>query len=184
MSTTETIPGASHAGEQLSKFIVARDNPTSLVLTARTAVAAVVSFLIARLFRLPEAYWAPISTVIGMQSTLGAALPVSVQYFAGTAIGAAVGAVTATYFSESVWAFGVAVLIIGLLCAVLRVERGAYRYATTTLVIVMLVTRSTSAWRIGIHRFFEVSIGIAVGLVLSALWPERQSASFDHQGKS
>jgi uncharacterized membrane protein YgaE (UPF0421/DUF939 family) len=163
---------------------VAKENPTSLVHVARTAVAAVMSYLIARLFRLPEAYWAPISTLIGMRSTLGAALPVSVQYFAGTAVGAAVGAVAATYFSESVWVFGVAVLIVGLLCALLRVERGAYRYAATTLVIVMLVTRSTSAWQIAIHRFFEVSIGIAVGLVLSALWPERQSASFDHQAKS
>ncbi len=66
-----------------------------------------MSYLIARLFRLREAHWAPISTLIGMQSTLGASLPVSVQHFAGTAIGAAVGAVAATYFHESVWAFGV-----------------------------------------------------------------------------
>ena len=184
MSTAKAIPGASHAEGQLSRLIVARENPTSLVLAVRTALAAVVSYLIARTFRLPEAYWAPISTVIGMQSTLGAALPVSVQHFAGTAIGAALGAAIATYFRGSVWAFGVAVLLVGLLCAVLRVERSAYRYATSTLVIVMLVTRSTSAWLIAIHRFFEVSIGIAVGLVLSALWPERQSGSFDHKGNS
>jgi fusaric acid resistance family protein len=90
-STAEAIPGAPDPDRQLSRFIVARDNPPSLVLAARTAVAAVVSYLIARLFRLPEAYWAPISTVIGMGSTLGAALPVSVQHFAGTAIGAGVG---------------------------------------------------------------------------------------------
>ena len=160
MSTAKTIPAASHGDGELSRFIVARENPSSLVHAARTTVAAVVSYLIARLFRLPEAYWAPISTLIGMQSTLGASLPVSVQHFAGTAVGAAIGAVTATYFPESVWAFGVAVLMIGVLCALLRVERGAYRYASTTLVIVMLVTRSTSAWRIAIHRFFEVSLGI------------------------
>jgi len=183
-STVKAIPGAPHTDGQLSRFIVARDNPPSLVLAARTAVAAVVSYLIARLFHLPEAYWAPISTVIGMGSTLGAALPVSVQHVAGTAIGAAVGAVTATYLHGGVWTFGVAVLLIGLLFAVLRVERSAYRYATTTLVIVMLVTRSTSAWSIAIHRFSEVSIGIAVGLALSALWPEPQSGSIDHQPKS
>jgi hypothetical protein len=107
-STAEAIPGAPDPDRQLSRFIVARDNPPSLVLAARTAVAAVVSYLIARLFRLPEAYWAPISTVIGMGSTLGAALPVSVQHFAGTAIGAAVGAVTATYLHGSIWTFGIA----------------------------------------------------------------------------
>jgi len=184
VSTAKTIRPASLGDGQLSRFIMASENPSSLVHAARTTVAAVVSYLIARLFRLPEAYWAPISTLIGMQSTLGASLQVSVQHLAGTAVGAAVGAVTATYFRESVWAFGVAVLTIGLLCAVLRVERGTYRYASTTLVIVMLVTRSTSAWRIAIHRSFEVSIGIAVGLVLSALWPEQWSGNCENNGKS
>ena len=162
---------------QPSKLIVARENPSSLVHAARTAMAAVVSYLIARLFRLPEAYWAPISTLIVMQSTLGAALPISVQRFTGTAIGAAVGAAAATYFRGSVWAFGIAVFVIGMLCALLRVERSAYRYASITLTIVMLVTRSTSAWLIAVHRFFEVSLGIAVGLLLSALWPEPQSGN-------
>ena len=76
---------------QLGKLFVAKDNPPSLAYAIQTTVAAVASYLIARLFRLPEAYWAPISTLIGMQSTLVAALPVSAQYFAGTAIGAAVG---------------------------------------------------------------------------------------------
>ncbi|MFZ3210118.1 MAG: FUSC family protein [Terriglobales bacterium] len=168
---------------QLSRFIVARKNPPTLVHAARTTVAAVVSYLIARLFRLPEAYWAAISTMIVMQSTLGAALPISVQRFAGTVMGAAVGAVAATYFAGSVWAFGVAVLLIGIVCAVLRVERSAYRYAGITLAIVMLVPRSASAWRIAMHRFFEVSLGIAVGLVLSALWPERQSAASEPSSK-
>ena len=107
MSTAKTIPAASLGDGQLSRFIVSRENPSSLVHAARTTVAAVVSYLIARLFRLREAHWAPISTLIGMQSTLGASLPVSVQRFASTAIGAAVGAVAATYFHESVWAFGV-----------------------------------------------------------------------------
>src|SRR6202795_1814096 len=121
-STATVIPGAPHTDGQFNRFIVARKNPPSLVLAARTAVAAVVSYLIARLFRLPEAYWAPISTVIGMGSTLGAALPVSVQHVAGTAIGAAVGAVTATYLHGSVWTFGIAVLLIELLFGVLRFE--------------------------------------------------------------
>src|SRR5712691_11603673 len=78
--------------EQLSKLIVARENPSSLTNAARTSVAAVASYLVARLFHLPEAYWAPMSALIAMQSGLGAALPISVQYFVGTAIGAAVGA--------------------------------------------------------------------------------------------
>jgi uncharacterized membrane protein YccC len=167
---------------QLRTLIVARDNPPSVEHAARTALAAIVSYLVARLFRLPEAYWAAVSTIIVMQSTLGAALPISVQRFAGTAIGALVAAVAATYFGGSIWAFGVALFIIGLLCVPLQVERSAYRYAGITLAIVMLVPRSGSAWMIAVHRFFEVSLGITVGLALSALWPERQSAKTERQG--
>jgi uncharacterized membrane protein YgaE (UPF0421/DUF939 family) len=157
---------------QLSKLIVARENPSSLANAARTAVAAIASYLVARLFQLPEAYWAPISTLIALQPGLGAALPISMQYFIGTAIGAAVGAVTAAHFGGSVWAFGLAVFLIGLLFAVLSIERSAYRYASVTLVIVMLIPRSASVWLIAIHRFFEVSLGLAVGLLLSEFWPE------------
>jgi len=78
--------------------------------------------------------------------------------------------VTDFYFPTNVWAFGVAAFIIGLLCVVLRVERSAYRYASITLAIVMLVPRSTSGRLVAVHRFFEVSIGIAVGLAFFALW--------------
>lgn len=53
---------------KLSALIVARDNPPSLIHAARTAVAAVASYLIAHVLRLPEAYWASISTLIVRQS--------------------------------------------------------------------------------------------------------------------
>jgi uncharacterized membrane protein YgaE (UPF0421/DUF939 family) len=160
----------SGMNRQLREWVIAKDNPPSLAHVVLTAIAAVVSYLIAQLFRLPEAYWAPMSTLIVMQLTLNAALPVSVQYITGTAVGATAGAMTDIYFHGSVWAFGVAVVIVGLLCVVLRIERSAYRYACITLAIVMLVPRSTSGRLVAIHRFLEVSIGIAVGLVLFAIW--------------
>jgi uncharacterized membrane protein YgaE (UPF0421/DUF939 family) len=170
--------------EQLSKLIFAHENPSSLTTATRTAVAAVLSYLVALLFRLPEAYWAPISTLIALQSELGTALPISIQYFVGTGIGAAVGAVTAAYVGESVWAFGMAVFLVGLLCAVLRIERSAYRYASVTLVIVILITRSASVWLIAIHRFFEVSLGLVIGLLVSEFWPERLSGASEHHART
>lgn len=138
---------------------------------AQTAIAAVVSLLIARLFRLPEAYWAAITTLIVMQSTLGAAWALSKQRLAGTAMGAAAGALLTTYVSSNAAVFGVGVFALGVICALVRVERNAYRYAGITLAIVMLVARTQPAWIIAVHRFFEISVGIAVGLVLTAVWP-------------
>src|ERR1700687_5611117 len=108
-----------------------------------------------------------------MQSTLGAALKVSGQRLAGTALGAGAGALLAARFGANVIAFGAGVFALGLVCAVLRLERNAYRYAGGTLAVVMLVARDRVAWIVAAHRFVEVSIGIVVGLALTALCPER-----------
>jgi len=99
-----------------------------LVHSARTAVAAVVSVLVSRLFRLPETYWAPITTVVIAQSSLGAAFTVSLQRFVGTALGATVGAIAASHFGPNLLVFGISVFILGLLCAVVHPDRSAYRF--------------------------------------------------------
>ena len=80
-----------------------------LVHSARTAVAAVASVLVARLFGLPEAYWAPITTLVITLSSLGAAFTVSWQRFLGTALGAVVGAIVASHFGPHLLVFGACV---------------------------------------------------------------------------
>lgn len=98
-------------------WIRSKENPSTIKHSARTAAAAVLSLLVARLLEMPEVYWASISTLIVMQSTLGAALPVSAQRFAGIALGASVGALVAIHYPGNTLAFGVAVFAIGVLCA-------------------------------------------------------------------
>jgi len=142
------------------------------VNAVRMAIAAVASLLIAHLFKLPEAYWATIAAMIVMQSTLGAAWTISKERLAGTALGAATGALLATYAGSNVAVFGAGVFALGVICAILRIDRGAYRYAGITLVIVMMIAHTQPAWIIAIHRFCEISVGIAVGLALTAVWPE------------
>jgi uncharacterized membrane protein YccC len=152
---------------------------SEIVHAARTAIAAVVSLLIARLCHLPEAYWAAITTIIITQSTLGAAWTLSKQRLAGTAMGATAGALLTTYVSSNVAAFGAGVLLLGVICALVHVERNAYRYAGITLAIVMLVAHTQPAWIIAVHRFIEISIGITVGLILTLLWKPSQPAVAD-----
>jgi uncharacterized membrane protein YccC len=145
-----------------------------LVHAARTAVAAVASVLVAKLFRLPETYWAAITTLVITQSSLGAALAVSWQRFVGTALGAAVGAVVASRFGPHVVVFGASVFLLGLLCAVARTDRSAYRFGGIALAIVLLVPRTEPAWRVAFDRFAEVSIGIVVALIMTVVWPESE----------
>jgi len=154
------------------KWSLAGVNRQSLVHSVRTAIAALISLVVARECRLPEAYWAAITTLVVMQSTLGAALTISWKRLAGTALGAIVGALVAARFGPSAVVFGATVFALGLICAVAHIDRSAYRFASITLAIIMLVARTNPAWIVALHRFFEVSVGIVVGLVLTAVWPE------------
>jgi uncharacterized membrane protein YccC len=142
---------------------------------ARSTVAAVVSLLAARAFGLPESYWAAITTMIVLQSTLGAAWTISTQRLAGTALGASAGALLSQHFGPSVLALAAGIFAAGIVCAILHFDKAAYRFAGITMMIVMLVVRSQSAWMAATHRFIEVSIGIVVGLILTAVWPQKES---------
>ena len=61
--------------------------------------------------------------------------------------------------------------------AAIRLDRAAYRFASITLAIVILASHGQRAWITAGHRFIEVAIGIAIGLVATAVWPERTDNS-------
>lgn len=112
-------------------------NSLTLRHSARTAVAAMTSILVALVFRLLEAYWAAVTTLIVMQSKLGATLDVSVRQLIGTSLGVAVGTLLAESFGWNLIAFGGGLFLIGVLCPLVAhthqrlleyLDRTAYRY--------------------------------------------------------
>lgn len=151
---------------------VARD---TVLNSLRTAISAVAAMLLARLFKMPEYYWAPISTIVIIQSTIPP-ITLSWQRFVGTALGAVLGTALATFFRPSALIYGVGIMLCGVLAWLLRIG-GAYRFAGIALSIVLLVPRMRAPWIVGWHRFLEVSLGIAVALVMTTLWPLPQKTS-------
>jgi len=135
-----------------------KENLPSIGHSVRTALAATVSVVVARLVQMPEAYWAAIATLVVMQSSLGATLTLSIERVVATALGASV-----------------AIFFIGLLSFGFRLEKTAYRYASVTLTIIVLIPRTNPAWIVALHRFIEVSVGIIVALAVVAFWPERSA---------
>jgi uncharacterized membrane protein YccC len=94
----------------------------------------------------------------------------------GTLLGAVFGGLVARYLEPHIITFGAAIFVLGLTCGAAHLEQAAYRFAGITFAIITLVTRGEAAWRVGLHRCVEVSLGIAVGLAVSAAWPgERQT---------
>jgi uncharacterized membrane protein YccC len=66
---------------------------------------------------------------------------------------------------------------VGLLSIAFRLEKTAYRYASITLTIIVVIPRSAAPWMIALHRFIEVSVGIIVALAVVALGWRHQSCT-------
>jgi hypothetical protein len=79
--------------------------------------------------------------------------------------------------------FALASILIGLLSIAFRLEKTAYRWASITLAIVVLIPRSPRARTIALRRFVEVSVGIIVALVAGPLWPEHQPSAVKSAGE-
>lgn len=144
-------------------------NRDSIVDSTRTTIAAVIAMWLGRLLKMPEYYWAPISAIVIIQSTIPPRT-LGWQRFVGTALGAVLGAAMATFFRPSVPVYALGIFLCGLLSWLLDVG-GAYRFAAITLSIVLLISHVSPPWIVGWHRFLEVSLGIAVALAVTLVWP-------------
>jgi uncharacterized membrane protein YgaE (UPF0421/DUF939 family) len=153
---------------------VKKENLPSIAHAVRTTIAATLSVLLARLVRMPEAYWGVIATIVVMQSPLNSTLPLAIQRIVASALGALFGAVESTYFDANLIAFAIAIFVLGLVSLVFRLERVGYSYAGITLAIIVLIPRAEAPWIAAVHRFAEVSLGILVALIVVAVWREEQ----------
>jgi uncharacterized membrane protein YgaE (UPF0421/DUF939 family) len=152
-----------------------KENLPTLKHALRTTVAAALSTLLARLVGMPEYYWATITTLLIMQSSLTSTVPLAVEQIAASAFAAVLGAIEATYFGRNLIVFGLAIFLLGVISRALRVEKSGYRYASVTLAIVVLIPRAYSPWIIATHRFIEVSLGILTALAVAGVWPEEEA---------
>jgi uncharacterized membrane protein YgaE (UPF0421/DUF939 family) len=144
-------------------------NRVSVLDSLRTTLAAVAAMLLARLLKLPEYYWAPISAIVVVQSTIPPR-DLAWQRFVGTALGAVLAAALATFFPPNAVVYAAGILLCGVVAWLSRVS-GAYRFAGITLSIVLLIPHTNGPWIVAWHRFLEVSLGIAVALLVTTVWP-------------
>jgi uncharacterized membrane protein YccC len=142
-----------------------------IVQAAKIGLAGVVSILAAKLLKLPQGYWAAISAFIVMGSDVGTTMAASRDRLIGTAIGAVLGAVFATFWGVHLLSFGVAVAATALICESLGLGKN-YRLACVTVAIIMLINTAVAPWKASTYRFLEVALGIIVALLITALPPK------------
>ncbi len=147
----------------------------------RTALAAVLAYWIAGMLHLPGGYWAAISAIVVMQSEVGATVLASRDRLAGTAMGAVVGLLTSWVWHHSILIFGLAVLVVMMLCTALN-YKNAGRLGGVTVAIIVLIPYPGPLWHIALQRFLEVSLGIVISLFVAVAWTQVSNRIRHKQG--
>jgi uncharacterized membrane protein YccC len=140
-------------------------------LTLRMSAAGLLSFALARLFALPGDYWAVLTTVIVMQTSVGGSLKAMVDRFFGTIGGAAWGAAVALALphTDNVTT-GIALAVVLVPLAGVVAFRPALRVAPITAIIVLLATSDPHAiLGMALDRVVEIVLGSVVALAVALL---------------
>ena len=138
---------------------------------AQTAVAAVLALLLARLFQLPESFWAPISAIVCSLDAWDGALRVGRRRLLGTALGVTIGALQMSFTTHSLPSYALVIAVLGLVCSALSLHPSAFRFGAIALTVVVTDTSNPNIWITAATRFIDVSLGILVALVVVKAWP-------------
>jgi uncharacterized membrane protein YgaE (UPF0421/DUF939 family) len=134
-----------------------------------TAVTAISCLYLAQWLKLPQYFWAVMSSIVVMQSDAKATISASWMRIVGTLVGALIGGLFLALWGFHVWAFGAAIALVVLICSLLKLAE-SYRIAAVTVAVVMLTGHDASPWTTATDRFWEVSFGILVALLISSLF--------------
>lgn len=140
-----------------------------LGLGLRMTVAGLLSFAIAHLFQLTQGYWAVLTAVIVMQSSLGGSLKAVVDRLISTLAGAGWGAaVTYAVPRPTLASAGLALAVALIPLSLLVAFRPSYRVAPVTAVIVLLGhTAASGVVDTALARVFEIGVGSVVALAVA-----------------
>jgi hypothetical protein len=148
-----------------------------LILALRVTVAALSAFAVAQVLHLHLSLWAVLTSLIVTQMSLGRSVKVASDYLVGTLAGVAYGGALAILIPhESEWAL-LAVLALAVApLAFIASFRANFNVLPVTAIIVLLVPsmQHVSPAASALDRVLEVSVGGAVGFVVSfVLFPSR-----------
>jgi uncharacterized membrane protein YccC len=128
-----------------------------------------LTFAAAWAFALPEGYWAVISAVVVMQSSLGGTLGASLDRLMATVAGATVGA-ACVFLRGFVPLPEIVVLILAVgPTALLAALRPSFRLAPITAVIVLVGASPGAGLLTAFHRVMEIALGCIIGALTAHL---------------
>lgn len=145
---------------------------SELRLAVRVTSAALLAFGLARLLGFPHGYWAVITAIIVMQTSVGGSLKAAVDRLLGTLAGALYGAAIAIAVPHATTAWlGAAMAIAIAPLALLAAIRPAFKAAPITafIVLVPMTGQAAPPLNYALDRILEIAIGSVVGVAVALL---------------
>ncbi|MGD0835075.1 MAG: FUSC family protein [Polyangia bacterium] len=129
------------------------------------AFVAAFCYATASLVRsLPQSYWAPIAAVVVLYPDTASTKKAAIQRVLGTLVGSLIGWGSATWWHQNVLIYGLSILVAVGLCHLARLE-GASRLCAVAVTVITIIPRSEPPYLVALHRFVEVSYGLACALL-------------------
>jgi uncharacterized membrane protein YccC len=149
-----------------------REHRVQLALSLRVTIAALASFALSELLKIPLPLWTVLTAVILTQASFGRSVKATTDYLVSTILGAAYAGAIAVLapHGDAVALAGVLAIAVAPL-ALLAAVRPSFNAATFTGVLVLLVPGIAHVGPIesAIYRVLEVAVGGGTALVVSLL---------------
>ena len=143
-----------------------------LCLAVRVTTAAVLAFALAKLLGFAHGYWAVITAIIVMQTSVGGSLKAALDRLLGTMAGALYGAAIALLIPHGTTMELAAAMVAAILpLALLAAVKPSFKAAPITafIVLVPLSGAASPPLTYALERILEISVGSVVGLATALL---------------
>lgn len=134
-------------------------------MSVRVAVAAALSFAIAKRLEFQFPIYAMISAVVVTDLNASETWKLGVPRLVGTFVGAIVGALTCAILRPNPWEAGIAIFA-AMFCSHLLRLRNSAKVAGYVCGIVLLAF-GDHPWEYALHRTIETALGIAMAMLIS-----------------
>ncbi|OIK15633.1 hypothetical protein BIV60_08810 [Bacillus sp. MUM 116] len=137
------------------------------LLIWKMAVASAISWQIATLLGSHHPYFAPISVILCLQSTINRSIRFSYHRMAGTIIGISVTVLAAPFINVSSWTIGILILIGCFIAKWLKSDETAIHQVALTILLVFVVGQKAGDYPI--DRFRDTLIGAIIAVLIHML---------------
>ena len=149
-----------------------RSRTSELRLAVRVTSAAVLAFALANLLGFTHGFWAVITAIIVMQTSVGGSLKAALDRLLGTIAGALWGAAIAVLVPHATTSGLAEAMVLAIApLALLAAIKPNFKVAPITafIVLVPLSGQAAAPLTFALNRILEISIGSVVGMATSLL---------------